>query len=584
MPFIPLKTKGLAKSGKTLSSFDRDFKRNFEAVEETVVLEGDIAAKLLERHPPGDPEIAKEHRLLVVDPSGQEWEYPIRGEVLIGRADDNHITLEDRAVSRHHLAINTDGKLYWFQDLNSGNGTQLNGEDVHEGWLVGGEELLIGNSHIYFLVPESDENAEQSEENPEQSEENPEQSEQEASDSSKKWLIPILIVFLLGIGMSIAGGWWVYQKYIKPPPPVIKEDPIKKAMQLLATGKKFIKQHRWREADRILRQAASEVPSSNPIRTIILEHVTRVGRELTAQIFFKRAKQLYLEEDKGREALALLRKVPKRTQTYRQALRLKRRIFNKDIRPIIREISILLIANKPKEAQQRLQQLLAYDTHHPKIIAIRDRVEQALAHPKPKLKAAPKPVEDSPRKRFSGTIRQGISYFRTGEIARAIIFFRRLESGASSRRTRRRARRYRQKAQAFQYNLLRGRRLARRGSTRAIKYLLRAHRAARYLGGGHRSKYASLLAKMLYKRGRSYQRRKRYVSAYRDFKLALAFKPHFPQVKAAIRQLQRNAQELYNQAMVLKDVDNQEARKLLLQVLKMLPPSSPLYRKAKRQL
>ena len=126
-----------------MSSFDRDFGgHNFEPVEKTVLLD-DMAAQLLERRPPGDPELANEYRILVVDPAGQEWEYPIRGEVLLGRSEENQIMIEDRAVSRHHLAINTDGKLFWFQDLNSGNGTQLNGEYVQEGWLTGGEEIII---------------------------------------------------------------------------------------------------------------------------------------------------------------------------------------------------------------------------------------------------------------------------------------------------------------------------------------------------------------------------------------------------------------------------------------------------------
>ena len=589
-----------------MSSFDRDFKRNFEAVEETVVLDGDIAAKLLERRPPGDPELAQEHRLLVIDPSEQEWEYPIRGEVLIGRSEENQIMLEDRAVSRHHLAINTDGKLYWFQDLNSGNGTQLNGEYVHEGWLIGGEELLIGNSHIYFLVPDilpeseiPEEAQDESEIADAQSEIANDQSNSQKSpsefnlESNKKWLIPTLIVFMLGIGMSVIGAWWVYQKYVKVPPKIKQENPLKKAMRFLEKGKLLIAQKRWREADRLLRQAASEIPSSNPMRTIILEKVTQVGQELTAQTFFKHAKKLYLQEDKGKKALALLKKISKATQTYHDAQKLHQRIFNKDIKPIIREITILLMANKPNEAKKRLAELLKYDETLPAIIAIRDKVESTpKVAPPPKIVKTPTQPRKRPshrrkshkRKRFSANIRQGINYFRAGEITRAIIFFRRLESGGSSRRIRRKAKRYRRHAQTFQRNLSRGKRLARRNNTRAASLLLKAHYAARALGGGNRSKYASILAKMLYKRGQASHRRKRYVAAYRDYKRALSFRSNYPQVKAAIKKLQRGAKELYNQAMVLKDVDNQEARKLFLQVLKMLPRSSALYRKAKGQL
>jgi len=74
-------------------------------------------------------------------------EGPLRGEqwviqddeLLVGRAGHCDIVLPERQVSREHLRIWREGSTYYIEDLNSKNGTHLNGERVvgkrvlHEG-------------------------------------------------------------------------------------------------------------------------------------------------------------------------------------------------------------------------------------------------------------------------------------------------------------------------------------------------------------------------------------------------------------------------------------------------------------------
>ena len=68
--------------------------------------------------------------------------------VSIGRLAENDICLEDSFVSRHHCVIrNVDG-LYVIEDLNSANGTYVNGERVNACSLAEGDLIRIGASRF----------------------------------------------------------------------------------------------------------------------------------------------------------------------------------------------------------------------------------------------------------------------------------------------------------------------------------------------------------------------------------------------------------------------------------------------------
>jgi hypothetical protein len=69
----------------------------------------------------------------------------------IGRGEDCDIVISDKNVSRHHLeiAITPDGTIV--SDLNSTNGTYVEGNRINKAYLLDGNLITIGNTNMEFI-------------------------------------------------------------------------------------------------------------------------------------------------------------------------------------------------------------------------------------------------------------------------------------------------------------------------------------------------------------------------------------------------------------------------------------------------
>lgn len=72
------------------------------------------------------------------------------GTLTIGRAKDNDIHLEDHAASAHHAKILNMMNAFHIEDLDSTNGTYLNGKRIKEHTLHHRDIITIGNHQILF--------------------------------------------------------------------------------------------------------------------------------------------------------------------------------------------------------------------------------------------------------------------------------------------------------------------------------------------------------------------------------------------------------------------------------------------------
>jgi pSer/pThr/pTyr-binding forkhead associated (FHA) protein len=97
-------------------------------------------------------------RLVAIDgPLSGRTFYLDEPVVSIGRLVSNDICLEDPFVSRHHCVIRTEGDEYMIEDLNSANGTYVNGELVKACSLTEGALIQIGSSLFRFRLQNPEE-------------------------------------------------------------------------------------------------------------------------------------------------------------------------------------------------------------------------------------------------------------------------------------------------------------------------------------------------------------------------------------------------------------------------------------------
>jgi pSer/pThr/pTyr-binding forkhead associated (FHA) protein len=77
----------------------------------------------------------------------------------IGRKEGNDTVIENQAVSGFHARIVQENQQYFLEDLNSLNGTFLNGQKVSRHSLHHGDIILIGNHTITLISDEPPETA-----------------------------------------------------------------------------------------------------------------------------------------------------------------------------------------------------------------------------------------------------------------------------------------------------------------------------------------------------------------------------------------------------------------------------------------
>lgn len=94
--------------------------------------------------------------VLVICNGGFEgMEYALTSdETLIGRNPNTDITLLDENISREHAIILLDAETeaYTIEDLQSSNGTKVNGKRIRSAELADADEVEIGNTHFRFVL------------------------------------------------------------------------------------------------------------------------------------------------------------------------------------------------------------------------------------------------------------------------------------------------------------------------------------------------------------------------------------------------------------------------------------------------
>ena len=82
---------------------------------------------------------------------GSSRTYLVReGSNILGRSNDSDFRLPDTGVSRQHAEITWDGQVAVLVDLQSTNGTTVNGTPVQTWQLADGDTIRVGHSALLF--------------------------------------------------------------------------------------------------------------------------------------------------------------------------------------------------------------------------------------------------------------------------------------------------------------------------------------------------------------------------------------------------------------------------------------------------
>jgi pSer/pThr/pTyr-binding forkhead associated (FHA) protein len=74
----------------------------------------------------------------------------VKDETMIGRNPTTDITLLDEGISREHALILRDEQTFTIEDLQSTNGTKVNGKRVRSAELAHGDTIEVGHTRFRF--------------------------------------------------------------------------------------------------------------------------------------------------------------------------------------------------------------------------------------------------------------------------------------------------------------------------------------------------------------------------------------------------------------------------------------------------
>ena len=95
------------------------------------------------------PDVALAQEIVTLTVRGKRREITSR-RVVIGRAKDCDIQITDPNASRRHAELRQEGAAFWLIDLDSTNGTNVNGHRTARSKLDTGDVITIGSTDLLF--------------------------------------------------------------------------------------------------------------------------------------------------------------------------------------------------------------------------------------------------------------------------------------------------------------------------------------------------------------------------------------------------------------------------------------------------
>ncbi len=514
-------------------------------------------------------------------------EFPIgEGRTVIGRKEKEgiQIVLDDAMVSRHHAEIIGDEGEYIIRDLESRNGTKVNGRRVRERVLRNGDRIKIGRSEFRVAINRA------------------------AADGGADLgrIVDAVgdviygkphVTALVGAAVFLVAVVFLY--------PAVRHRGRGAAA------------HEGREANTSLHRAEEAVREENfsLARELIYQLLVARPNDPEAQALLKKANdeetslqamrefQGLKSQGKTEEALQVLRKVPQGSMYYPRAQAEQKSIRETAIEPLLKDAMDFLKGKKWAEARGKLEEVLEKDPENIVALAFLDVLNAWEASPPGKRTGRGRePAKDTdPAKGgtrselvpYPGVSGRGLhessasggdalSLYGRGRLDEAIAHW---ESHPAEENARERlvlaasVGKYMKKAEdngrAGQWD-------------EAIGDLTKALGFHEKIAGERRGpigeKILSALADAYSAKGEECARGDRYSEAFRLFRQALDAQAGSTRAKNGMALLEQKAGEFFRQAYVLEKVNPEEAMVKWNQILTMVPPDNEYYSKSREKI
>ncbi len=565
-----------------------------------------------------EPAVAKLHAL-EGPVAGQEF-FVTQLRNTIGRGEGNSIMIADPAMSRQHMELtkNPDDS-YTVRDLQSVNGTSLNGTRIRESDLYHGDRVEAGKTVFQFLVRGG---AQQPSANrhlipaasatmtggfPAMDPRPSLPPAQQPPDQLAKLstivtvvagVISLILVF--GIGFLLLDGGLPGQD----------ATPEKTASEIYLEAVESVKSRDWQEAERKFVEAHGLDDGLS-----IEAQMERIKKEKAAQQSYETLLEKYKAGEYD-EVARLARAIPDDSVYHAEATELasKREKFALDT--VYGRAQAAATREDFDAALEHIDEVLRRSPNHRGALALRDRIEEEIeeaaradeeaaaekvatrqdapSRDQPKRDAfdidldepAPKKTSRRSKSRIINFTR-GYQLYRSKEFDRAADFFAevgRERSGPGARRAARSARDIRAFAASYQA----GKRAFSTGNWSGARGpLKRAYRLDAAISGDrayHRAELAGMLATTVANIGLQSLASKKYASARKQLDRARAYDSSASEVGALDKKVRGEARALYIKAANLRKKDPRVAAELCRDIMAMMPSKDATHQKAKRLL
>lgn len=565
-------------------------------------------------------------KLVFFDGPNMGEEYSLDKNIItLGRGADNDIVIKDVSVSRRHAEISRDSGHIIIRDLGSGNGVILNDERITEKELNSGDVIKLGNTKIRFVAVYDiyttdleqawigekvikSKVAEVSTDVQTSPAARVPQAKPYIATKDVERKSPVLLWVSIALALFVVLA--VFIKFVIMTPEeegakvadnkaqAASSDKALEAQKLIDEGIESYKKKDFKSAQEKFIAALSLDPNNRRAQ----QYKIRTEEELINKNYLDSAKE-FLNKDSPKAALEVAKKVSSESVFYSDAQSIINTATNKYISQLYDSVKRQMEEKNYQNAFESVQEILALNSSDEKALELKAQIEKNLAVSQKKgsestqksnvaavkvrkEKEVSEVDEESSSKAIvaSGPVaNKAVQLFKNGDVNGAVQTIESSDAASNPK-----VQKLLQNLKAFAQVYPEGASAAKAKKDTAIPSLEKAYSIAKSIAPGKDNKYLDEIAKMLsdmytYKGIKDFYKED-YFSAIENLQKALKMNPENEAAKKKMVEMGNVAQRLFEEAYVLKNADPEAAKKKFKVILKIAPPDSEFYKKAKEWL